>query len=125
MTANKLILVIDDEQQISMLICEWLEESGYKTIAALDGEMGEKLCHSESPDLVICDLIMPNQEGLETISGLRHDFPDIKIIAISGGIGNAAADFLQIAIHLGANKAFAKPFSLKELQVAIKELIGD
>jgi DNA-binding NtrC family response regulator len=62
------------------------------------------------PDLVITDIIMPDQEGIQTITEIRAAKPDAKIIAISGGgrIGNT--DFLQIARQLGAMDVVAKPF---------------
>jgi DNA-binding response OmpR family regulator len=65
---------------------------------------------SEQPNLVITDIIMPDQEGIQTITEMCKAKPDAKIIAISGGgrIGNT--DFLQIARHLGAMDIIPKPF---------------
>ena len=62
------------------------------------------------PDLVITDIIMPDQEDIQTITEMRVAKPDAKIVAISGGgrIGNA--DFLQNARQLGAMEVVAKPF---------------
>ena len=73
---------------------------------------------------MITDIIMPEQEGIETILELRHDFPDVKIIAISGGGRIGPNSYLAMAERLGAHRAFAKPFDQKELLEAVKELLG-
>ena len=82
-----------------------------------------KIIRSEEKiDLVITDLIMPEKEGIETINELRLDFPDIKIIAISGG-GNIGADnYLSLAKNLGADMTLSKPFTRDDLTKAVNNL---
>jgi CheY-like chemotaxis protein len=75
-----LILIIDDDNQFRAMLREMLERTGYEFLEASDGKEGLKL-YRENPT----DLIMPEKEGIETIIELRRDFPDVKIIAISGG----------------------------------------
>jgi CheY-like chemotaxis protein len=96
------ILVIDDDAIVRKTIVQILEQDGYQVLSAEDGARGMVLFRSEQPDLVITDIIMPEQEGIQTITEMRRAKPDAKIIAISGGgrIGNT--DFLQIALVLGA-----------------------
>jgi len=69
----------------------------------------------EHPDAVITDLIMPEQEGIDTIIQIRSERPAIKIIAISGGGRIRNIDFLEMAQSLGANEVLAKPFEADEL----------
>ena len=76
------------------------------------------------PDLVITDIIMPDQEGIQTITEMRAAKPDAKIIAISGGgrIGNT--DFLKIAQVLGAMAVIPKPFDLDELMMTVRDCLA-
>jgi two-component system chemotaxis response regulator CheY len=62
------------------------------------------------PDLVITDIIMPEEEGIQTIAEMRAAKPDAKIIAISGGGRSGNTDFLQIARQVGAMDVVSKPF---------------
>jgi two-component system chemotaxis response regulator CheY len=109
------ILVIDDDVIVRETIVQILEDGGYQVLSAEDGKRGMAAFRSERPDLVITDIIMPEQEGIQTITEIRAVKPDAKIIAISGGgrIGNT--DFLKIARHLGAFDAIAKPFDPDDL----------
>lgn len=104
------ILVIDDDVVVRETIIQILEEEGYDVVSAEDGRRGVAAFRGARPDLVITDIIMPDQEGIQTITQIRGERPDAKIIAISGGgrIGNT--DFLKIARQLGAADVIAKPF---------------
>jgi CheY-like chemotaxis protein len=106
----KKILVIDDDAVVRDTIVQILEGEGYSVVSAEDGMRGVALFRSEHPDLVITDIIMPEREGIQTITEIRGLVPAAKVIAISGGgrIGNA--DFLQIARLLGAVDVISKPF---------------
>ena len=109
------ILVIDDDVIVRETIIQILEDRGYLVVSAADGQRGVTSFRSEKPDLVITDIIMPEKEGIQTITEIRRERPDAKVIAISGGgrIGNT--DFLKIARHLGAFDAIAKPFDPDDL----------
>ncbi len=80
------ILVIDDDHHILMMIKKMLERADFEVELASNGNEGLELFKSIPIDLVICDIIMPEKEGLETIMELKQDFPDVKIIAISEGV---------------------------------------
>ena len=67
---------------------------------------------------------MPNKEGIGTIVELKNDYPELKIIAISGGGRVVPNDYLDIAEKLGAHRTLSKPFERKELIQTIEELIG-
>ena len=118
------VLVIDDDEQIVILLRSMLKRAGYEVLEARDGGRGMKLCRSERVDLVITDIIMPEMEGLELIMGLKREFPDMKIIAVSGGARNKPADYLNMASKLGAHRILTKPFERRELLTAVKELVG-
>jgi len=117
------ILIIDDDPDVLTMLREMLEREGYEVVAANDGEKGVKCYRDNSTDLIITDIIMPEKEGIETILDLRKEFPDIKIIAISGGGRINATDHLKLAKHIGAQYTFSKPFERKELLRAVRDLI--
>jgi CheY-like chemotaxis protein len=119
------ILIIDDEAMIRNLLVKILEREGYNTITASDGKEGIK-SHRENPaDLIITDLIMPGKEGIETIMELRRDFPDVKIVAMSGGGNMDPETYLRIAKTMGAIKTLAKPFDKKVLLKTIQEILEE
>ena len=116
------ILLIDDDDQFRHGLCQLLEVEGYEVIGARDGREGMR-CYRRAPaDVVITDLLMPVQEGVETIRALRHEFPHVKIIAISGGGQGGKLDFLNVAQRLGAQRTLRKPFSRDDLVLAIQEV---
>lgn len=119
------ILVIDDEEQICEMLHKKLESVGYEVEDATNGKIGLKL-HRQNPfDLIISDIFMPEKEGLETIREFRRDFPKLKIIAMTGGYSSGPDELLSVARMLGADRTFPKPFKLKEIVEAIKELFGE
>jgi CheY-like chemotaxis protein len=116
------ILVIDDEPEMRVLLELILKSAGHEVVLAADGREGvERHCVSPA-DLVITDLFMPNQEGLETIHELRTRFPEIAIIAMSGM--TAAVTMLSVAQKFGAVGVLHKPFSGDELLVAVAKALG-
>jgi CheY-like chemotaxis protein len=118
------ILVIDDDFIVRRTIIRLLEDGGYKVLSAENGLRGMAMFRSERPDLVITDIIMPEQEGIQTITEMRKAKPDAKIIVISGSgrIGNI--DFLRIAQHLGASDAIAKPFDPDDLLKRVRHCLN-
>ena len=118
------ILIIDDDDQMRMMLKQTLERAGYEVIDAPDGDKGIQLMRETSADLVITDLIMPEKDGMETVIELKREFPDIKIIAVSGGSRAIdPRDYLHYATQAGAMKTFTKPFDPKEILEAIIELL--
>ena len=119
------ILVIDDDEQIRVLLRQVMEWAGYEVIEADNGRAGMAEQRKHKADLVITDLIMPEQEGLETITTLKKEFPQLKIVAISGGGRIGPEAYLPAAQELGAHRVFSKPFDVRELAKAVKELLTD
>lgn len=120
----KRILFIDDNEPFRVSFSRILARQGFAVTQAEDGLVGLKKFQEEIPDLVICDLIMPEMEGMETIQELRRLKPDLRIIAISGGGRVNPLDYLKIAQMMGAAEQLAKPFSSDELISVIERLIG-
>ncbi|MBW2328185.1 MAG: response regulator [Deltaproteobacteria bacterium] len=119
------ILVIDDDEQMRVLLLQAMEWAGFEVVAAENGRQGQQLFEEQPADLIITDLIMPEQEGLETIRILKQGYPAVKIIAISGGGRIGPEAYLPAAMELGADRIFTKPFDVKELISAVQELLGN
>jgi YesN/AraC family two-component response regulator len=81
----------------------------------VDGKRGMVLFGKEHPEVVVTDIVMPEQEGIETIVAMRRANPDVKIIAISGAAKIGDIDLLKMARLLGADDVIAKPFRAKDL----------
>lgn len=117
------ILVIDDDAAVRKFITLALEKEGYTVVDTDSGITGLELLNQKKEiDLMITDLIMPEQEGIETIIEARKRFPALKIIAISGGGKVGAENFLVLADALGANGTLKKPFTSQELVMSVKVL---
>jgi DNA-binding NtrC family response regulator len=118
------ILIIDDDDQFRTLLRKMLEKAGYNNIEeANNGVLGVKLFRQSPFDLVITDLIMPEKEGMETIIELTGEYPQLKIIAMSGGGRVSPHDYLETAKRLGASRTMAKPFSYSEFIDTVRELL--
>jgi CheY-like chemotaxis protein len=118
------ILVADDDSEVRDMICQILQREGHETLAAADGAEALALYKQESVDIIITDIIMPEKEGLETVWEIRRDYPNSRIIAISGGGRVEPGDYLKSAVALGADSALAKPFKRRELLDRIDELLA-
>lgn len=119
------VLVIDDDSLVRDTIVRILERKGYAVLVAADGVRGLRMFHSEQPDLVITDIIMPEKEGLETIREIRGERPGAKIIAISGGARIGNMDFLKMAGKLGACDILPKPFDPAELMNTVSRCLSE
>jgi CheY-like chemotaxis protein len=117
------ILIIDDDDQFRGMLRQVLGREGYEVVEARDGKEGIVRYRATPTDLVITDILMPEQEGLQTIRELRHAFPQVKIIAVSGGGAKGTLNFLKTAEMLGAQRALRKPFDLEELRRAIRDIL--
>jgi two-component system, chemotaxis family, chemotaxis protein CheY len=105
------VLIVDDQVQIRRLIRDTLEGAGYHVEAARDGKEGLARYHEQSADLVLMDVLIPDQDGLEAITALRRKFPDARIIAMTRGTdGVDVPNFLDVATLLGARRTLQKLF---------------
>lgn len=118
-----LVLVIEDEPLVRETIRLSLETAGYRVIVASDGRDGVNMLSHHEVNVVVTDLIMPEQEGLETIRIIRRDHPSIKVIAISGGGRHVGTDYLKAASLLGADFALQKPFSMSHLRQCVADCL--
>ena len=116
------ILIIEDYEEIRTSLRDILTIEGYKVLEASDGAKGLAICRDNPVDVIVTDILMPNKEGIETIFELRRDYPNIKIIAISGGGCISSKDCLAMAKRVGASHAFQKPLKINEIINAVQQL---
>ncbi|MBU0483762.1 MAG: response regulator [Proteobacteria bacterium] len=120
------ILVIDDDYQFRKLMNIVLTQEGHEVAAASDGYVGLAMCLDHLPDVVVTDMIMPNKEGLGTIIDLKKEYPNLKIIAVSGGgCSHGSEDYLELAEKHGADFCFSKPFKAKDLVSVVGEMVAN
>lgn len=117
----KRILVVDDEVQMRTMLDCMLQDAGYEVHTAEHGEEGLAKMRQHSFDLVITDMIMPVKDGLRFIMELLKDYPDLKILAISGGGAIKAERYLNMAGYLGDIATLEKPFKREVLLDLVKQ----
>jgi DNA-binding NtrC family response regulator len=119
------ILIIDDESQIRSMLRLMLERVGYEVVEAPDGIEGIRQYREKPADLIITDLIMPNKDGIGMIIDLKKEFPNVKIIAMSGGGVNRPEGYLDGAKKLGASRTLTKPIDRDQMLMAVKEILKE
>ncbi|MBE0659364.1 MAG: PAS domain S-box protein [Bryobacteraceae bacterium] len=114
------ILVADDEAAIRLYFRAVLEAGGYEVVEAGDGRQAISEVRARRVDLALIDLVMPEQEGIETIRALHEQLLGVRIIAVSGGFG---ANFLPVARLLGADAIMEKPVDPETLLAQVEEVL--
>jgi DNA-binding response OmpR family regulator len=117
MKAGKRVLLVDDELTILRVISIKLRISGYHVVTAPGGQEALNLIKTESPDIMLLDVIMPGIDGFEVLQQLRT-FSKLPVIVVSARPENA-----QKALSLGANEFLAKPFDVDEMVKRIERLL--
>ena len=128
------ILIIDDDTDVREAIRDVLEHAGYAVDTAANGNEALECQRAQPAQVIITDIIMPEKNGIDTITEIQEESPAVKIIAISGGGGFGRSTykpqavkttaFLAAAKEAGADRVFAKPFDRKELIQAVEDLLN-
>ena len=118
------ILVVDDDDMLREVIASALTHAGHFVVEASDGRQALDLFRATTFDLVLTDIIMPGQEGIETIMQLRHRQPTLRIVAMSGGSSHSKF-YLDVAARLGARRILAKPFTPDHLLHTIATVLAE
>jgi CheY-like chemotaxis protein len=115
------VLVVDDERHTRFVLREFLQHAGFEVHTAGDGLEAMRVVRERAPDIVVTDIVMPNEDGLGLIGRLRQDFPGIPFVVMSGA--TFATEFhLDAARKLGASAVLEKPFKCEELLKAIRAI---
>ena len=114
------ILLVEDDEQVRLMLKDLLEGEGYEIQEASNGKEALQSFASSLPDLVLTDLVMPDTEGIEMIIKMRKSNPNVRIVAMSGGV-----DYLNLAKQLGALRTLTKPFSNQAVLDVVKATLED
>ena len=118
------ILIVDDDPLIRLALREALGSEGHRITEAPDGRAALIYYRQRHPDLIITNIVMPEVDGLEVIKALRRDFPDAKVIALSGYDEKDANGYLELAREYGAAHMFRKPFDRDQMVEVVREMLG-
>ncbi len=121
--AKNTVVVIEDNPEIRDTIKDLLESSDYNVHTAADGIEGLNLIRSESPDVVLCDIMMPKMNGHEMVKQLRADV-NLRHTPVIFVTAKVALDEKLEGLELGANDYITKPFELQELLLKIKNTVS-
>lgn len=119
------ILVVDDEESVRFIIKETLEQDRHEVTEARTGNEALAMFAQKPAELVITDLVMPDKNGIDLILELKSRYPNVRILAISGGGGlNGRFDYIPIAELIGARSVMRKPFNIFELRDTVNALLA-
>lgn len=114
------IMVVEDNADMRELFCTVLNDSGYRTVPAADGEEAIELTESEYVDLVVADVMMPNMDGYELTKLLRQSRPDLPVLIVSA---KDQFDDMQRGFRAGCDDYMIKPINVNELVLRIEALL--
>jgi len=117
--ASKRILIVDDEQNISFLLQNILEDAGYDIATADNGIAALEVIKHQKPDMIITDIDMPYMDGLELVGIVRNMHPEIKNIVMTGSPNQR---YYQRAKEYGVIHYLTKPLDFENLKVKIDAL---
>ena len=115
------ILIVDDEPEITRLLKGYLAAKGHEAHTALDGTEAIRKAGALRPDVVLLDLIMPGQSGIDVLKEIKAVDPGIAVIMMTAVIDE---QLVQIAIESGADAHFAKPFQLEEIMKTLHRIVN-
>jgi len=119
------ILVIDDDPQIRTLVEKFLSLDGHQVDLAENGAVGLKLAGLHHYDLVITDVMMPEQDGLEVVMALKRLSPLVRIIVITGGGAKfSIQELLDMTKMLKADRGLSKPLDFEKLPLVVREVLA-
>lgn len=118
------ILVVDDRREIREMLGKVLLRFGYSVEVGKNGQEAVDLYRASRPDVVLLDMFMPVMNGFDALFLIRQEFPDARVIAVSGGGSNMGSDALREAQNLGARMTLQKPVGRDALLAAIEQILA-
>ena len=119
MTAERYVLVVDDEQRLTAFLKDFLTKAGYQMHVASSGQEALDAVKAHIPALVLLDMRMPGIDGVQVLQTLKQKYPSIKVVVMT----SYDEEYKQAAEKYGADAFFPKPLSLSELTSKIEELL--
>jgi len=117
------ILLVEDDDLVRDMLTQILERASHNVVAAANGEEATEYLRTDTPDIMVTDIIMPKKSGITLISEVKNRHPNLEIIAISGGGRLDPTGYLDLSESLGASVSFEKPIDNTALLMAIDLLL--
>ncbi len=114
------ILFVEDERDLSLIVCDTLRQQGYDVVSAFDGIEGLAKYKTEGADLIVADVMMPRLDGFAMAKEIRRISGNVPIIFLTA---KSTIDDVEEGFDIGANDYLKKPFEFRELLVRIKALL--
>ena len=119
----KRVLVVDDDPEMRDAVARILSDAGYAVEQAADGDAAIEAQRERPADVLITDVFMPSRDGLETIQFFHARYPQVPIIAMTGGSPTGKIDeYLRVAKVAGAHATLRKPFAAQALLDSVSAL---
>lgn len=119
------ILVGDDDADVRSVLKRHLTAAGHEVVEAGDGRQCLDVLRTSDVDLAVLDIYMPEIDGIAVIARAHREFPQVPILAISGGGTVSRERTLEIARRLGATRTLNKPFEREDLLSVVRELLNE
>jgi DNA-binding response OmpR family regulator len=118
---GRIVCIVDDDDELRATMRLQLEEAGMRVFESANGRDGVLSAEAAGAEVAVVDIVMPDQEGLETIRMLRARCPGIRLLAMSG----FASGYLEMARKFGADDVLSKPFTGRELVSRVRQLLEE
>lgn len=117
--------MVDDDAQMRKLIRLLLQQAGHRVAEAGDGVEALRYLQRNRVEVVVTDVVMPDMDGLELITKVRKDHPELKILAVSGAGKEGPDLYLNLAERFGADAVLLKPFAAERLTAEVGRLAAE
>jgi DNA-binding NtrC family response regulator len=118
------VLVVDDDDAFRQTVCDLLANGDFEILSAESGAKSFAVLRNQPVDIVLTDIVMPDEDGLEIVRKINKMNPAPKIVAMSGGGRIAATDYLKMAKLMGASATIPKPFKQQQLVDLLQQVFS-
>jgi len=118
------VLLVDDDELVRYSLARLLRKAGHEVIETGKPLLVPEMIQQDTPDILITDIVMPDQDGIGLIRDVKKNNPSLPILAISGGGRMIGKEYLGVAKDLGANAVLEKPVDNEELLAFVNQLVA-
>ena len=118
-----MILVVDDDEDFRAYLSTLLSRLGYQPVAARSGAEAMRMLDRHPVALAVCDVVMPDMDGIELLRAMRDRFPALKVLMISGGLTGITGPIANVTAILGAEAMMTKPLDAKAFSAAVSRAL--
>ena len=121
-SALPLVLIVEDQSEVTQLLADLLRQAGYDTATATNGDDALALAAAHRPDFVLLDLTLPGRDGMQVLRELHALDPELPVTILTGA---GSSDRAREAMKNGASDFFTKPFDNQELLASIADALAN